>query len=129
MKRLRITITLLSLLVIQMGLSQRQVQKWDLDSCINYAMKQNIQIKKSKIALEEIREDTKTTRAAMFPSLSFSSSHSLVATPLNNVGEGSRSSYSGNYGFNSELTVYDGGKLCIDRVFSGEIPAGSTRFK
>ncbi|WP_321426833.1 TolC family protein [uncultured Bacteroides sp.] len=102
--------TLLSLLVIQMGWSQRQVQKWDLDSCINYAMKQNIQIKKSKIALEESREDTKTTRAAMFPSLSFSSSHSLVTTPLNNVGEGNRSSYSGNYGFNSELTVYDGGK-------------------
>lgn len=102
--------TLLSLLVIQMGWSQRQVQKWDLDSCINYAMKQNIQIKKSKIALEESREDTKTARAAMFPSLSFSSNHSLVTTPLNNVGEGNRSSYSGNYGFNSELTVYDGGK-------------------
>lgn len=102
--------TLLSLLVIQMGWSQRQVQKWDLDSCINYAMKQNIQIKKSKIALEESREDTKTTRAAMFPSLSFSSNHSLVTTPLNNVGEGNRSSYSGNYGFNSELTFYDGGK-------------------
>jgi len=102
--------TLLSLLVIQMGWSQRQVQKWDLDSCINYAMKQNIQIKKSKIALEESREDTKTARAAMFPSLSFSSSHSLVTTPLNNAGEGNRSSYSGNYGFNSELTVYDGGK-------------------
>jgi outer membrane protein len=73
-------------------------------------MKQNIQIKKSKIALEESREDTKTARAAMFPSLSFSSNHSLVTTPLNNVGEGNRSSYSGNYGFNSELTVYDGGK-------------------
>lgn len=102
--------TLFSLLVIQMGWSQRPVQKWDLDSCINYAMKQNIQIKKSKIALEESREDTKTTRAAMFPSLSFSSSHSLATTPLNNVGEGNRSSYSGNYGFNSELTVYDGGK-------------------
>ncbi|WP_321519310.1 TolC family protein [uncultured Bacteroides sp.] len=102
--------TLLSLLVIQMGWSQRQVQKWDLDSCINYAMKQNIQIKKSKIALEESREDTKTARAAMFPSLSFSSTHSLVTTPLNNTGEGNRSSYSGNYGFSSELTVYDGGK-------------------
>ena len=73
-------------------------------------MEQNIQIKKSKIAFDESKEDTKTARAAMFPSLSFSSSHSLVTTPLNNTGTGNRSSYNGNYGLNSSLTVYDGGK-------------------
>lgn len=100
----------LFLFVSQIIFSQEQQKKWDLATCIKYAMEQNIQIKKSKIAFDESKEDTKTARAAMFPSLSFSSSHSLVTTPLNNTGTGNRSSYNGNYGLNSSLTVYDGGK-------------------
>ena len=110
MKRYRIIMISLSLLIMQIGLAQEKPQKWNLDSCITYAMKQNIQIKKNKLALEESKEDTKTARAAMFPTLSFSTSHNIVNTPLNNIGDGNRSSYSGNYGFSSELTVYDGGK-------------------
>jgi len=110
MKRYRIIMISLSLLIVQVGLAQEKPQKWNLDSCINYAMKQNIQIKKSQLALEESKEDTKTARAAMFPTLSFSTSHNIVNNPLNNIGDGARSSYSGNYGFSSELTVYDGGK-------------------
>lgn len=100
----------LFLFVSQIIFSQEQQKKWDLATCIKYAMEQNIQIKKSKIAFDESKEDTKTARAAMFPSLSFSSSHNLVTTPLNNSGTANRSSYNGNYGLNSSLTVYDGGK-------------------
>ena len=77
----------LSLLIMQIGLAQEKPQKWNLDSCITYAMKQNIQIKKNKLALEESKEDTKTARAAMSPTLSFSKSHNIVNTPLNNIGD------------------------------------------
>jgi Outer membrane protein len=94
----------------QSGWSQEQTKKWDLATCIDYAMKQNIQIKKSKITLQESQEDTKTAKAAMFPSLSFSSSHNYVSRPLNNVEGTARNSYSGDYGFNADLTVYDGSK-------------------
>ncbi|WP_321438630.1 TolC family protein [uncultured Bacteroides sp.] len=101
---------LLLLLISHLGWSQEQPKKWDLATCIDYAMKQNIQIKKSKITLQESQEDTKTAKAAMFPSLSFSASQNYVSRPLNNAEGSARNSYNGNYGFNSDLTVYDGGK-------------------
>ena len=86
MNKCKFIMFFLFLFVSQIIFSQEQQKKWDLATCIKYAMEQNIQIKKSKIAFDESKEDTKTARAAMFPSLSFSSSHSLVTTPLNNTG-------------------------------------------
>lgn len=110
MNRYNILIIIISLLVTQAASGQEKNQRWDLSSCIEYAIKQNIQIKKSKIAFEESLVDTKTAKAALFPTLSVSSSQNLITNPLNNAGTGARTSYSGNYGISSTLTVYDGGK-------------------
>ncbi len=98
------------LLITLVVWSQEKPQKWDLATCIDYAMKQNIQIKQSKIALEESLVDTKTAQAAMFPDLSFSTSHNYVNNPLNNTAGTNRNGYNGSYGFNSTWTAYDGGK-------------------
>lgn len=38
------------------GYGQDTLRKWDLKNCIDYALEHNIQIKKSKISLEESRE-------------------------------------------------------------------------
>ena len=64
--------------VAQDGISTRV---WDLASCIDYALEQNIQIKKDKIVMEESMIDTKTAKAALFPDLSFSTSHNVVNRP------------------------------------------------
>lgn len=108
--RIATSISTLLLLTAPCIQAQERPAQWDLTTCINYAMEQNIQIRKSKIALEESLIDTKTAQAALFPSLSFSTSQNLVNKPLNNVAGISKNSYSGNYGLNSSWTLYNGGK-------------------
>lgn len=87
---------------------QEKPEKWDLKSCIDYAKAQNIQIKKSKVALEESQENTLQAKAGLLPSLSFSTTHGLSNQPK---AVGDKSNYSGNYGLNSSVTLYNGGKL------------------
>lgn len=89
--------------------AQSLPEEWSLSGCIQYAKEQNIQVKKSKILLEENREQYLKSKAQLFPSLSFSSSHNLVNRPkaLNT----DENSYSGNYGFSSSVALYQGGQL------------------
>lgn len=91
--------------------------QWTLSSCIDYAFKQNITIKKSQNSLEQSLVDTKTAKAALFPSLNFGSSQSYVNQPYGGNGSygssynsGSSNTYSGSYGFDASLTLYNGGK-------------------
>ncbi|HIU55272.1 MAG TPA: TolC family protein [Candidatus Gallibacteroides avistercoris] len=106
--------------------AQEKPAQWDYQSCIRYALEQNIQIKKSKVLLDESQVNTKTAKAALFPSLSFSTSHNIVNRPydqsgsnLVNVGGSgnyatsggsSKTNYTGSYGLNAQWTVYNGGK-------------------
>ena len=59
--------------------------QWDLQSCINYALQQNISIRRNRINAQSTQVDVKTAKAALFPSLSFSSSQNLVNRPLPRV--------------------------------------------
>lgn len=101
--------------VIWCGYGQEKPQKWDLKSCIDYALEHNIQVKKSKVSLEESRENTLQTKAQLFPSLSFSTGHDLVNRPYSNQNvNGDKNSYSGSYGLNSSVALYNGGKLRLN---------------
>lgn len=102
--------------------AQEKPQEWTLKNCIDYALSQNIQLKKSKIALESSHIDRKSAQAKLFPSLSFGSSQQYINTPFpegnsldNYVITGSKgsskNSYTGNYSLRSSLTLYNGGKL------------------
>ncbi|WP_455496848.1 TolC family protein [Coprobacter sp.] len=102
--------------------AQEKPQEWTLKNCINYALTQNIQLKKSNIALESSRVNSKTARAQLFPSLSFGSTQQYTNTPFpegnsldNFVVTGSKgsskNSYTGNYSLRSSMTLYNGGKL------------------
>lgn len=102
--------------------AQEKPQEWTLKNCIDYALTQNIQLKKSKIALESSQVDSKSARAKLFPSLSFGSTQQYINTPFpegnsldNYVVTGSKgsskSSYTGNYSLRSSMTLYNGGKL------------------
>ncbi len=106
--------------------AQEKPAQWDYQSCVKYALEQNIQIKKSKILLDESAVNTKSAKAAMFPSLSFSTSHNVVNRPYdqsgNNLvnvggsgnyatsGGSSKTNYNGSYGLNAQWTVFNGGK-------------------
>lgn len=88
---------------------QEKPAQWDLKSCIDYAKAQNIQIKKSKVSLQESLENTRQSKAALLPSLSFSTSHNLVNHPKSEISD--KNDYSGSYGLNTSVDLYSGGRL------------------
>ncbi len=94
--------------------------QWDLQSCIDYALQQNITIRKNRVNAESTQIDVKAAKAALFPSLSFSTGQNMVNRPYqesSNTVSGSeiikstsKTSYNGNYGLNASWTVYNGNK-------------------
>lgn len=95
-------------------------EKWTLQDCIDYAMEQNITLRKSRVTAESTAVDVKTAKAALFPSLSFSTSQNMVNRPYQEtssvvsgseiISNNSKTSYNGNYGLNAQWTVYNGSK-------------------
>ena len=70
----KIILTILFLTVSLLPLrAQEKPLEWDLRTCIEYARQQNIQIRKSRIMLEENRESLKEAKSQRLPSLAFSS--------------------------------------------------------
>ena len=94
--------------------------QWDLQSCIDYAKEQNITIRKNRITAASTQIDVKTAKAAMFPSLSFSTGQQVVNRPYQEtssrvsgseiISSNSKTSYNGNYGLNASWTLYNGNK-------------------
>lgn len=83
-------------------------ERWSLATCIDYALEHNIQVKKSKVALQQSEVDTRLAKAQLFPSLSASVTQGLVNYPSSDAQ--SNTSYSGNYSVNASWTLFDGGK-------------------
>ncbi|RNC65300.1 TolC family protein [Proteiniphilum sp. X52] len=86
--------------------------QWDLQACIDYALENNIQIKKSEANKETGLVDTKLAKAAMLPSLSASIGQNLTNYPFSqeNTSSGTSSlSTSGSYSLNASWTIFDGG--------------------
>ena len=52
--------------------------RWDLQTCIDYALAHNITVQKSRISAESSEEDLKTSKSALFPSLNASMSQRIV---------------------------------------------------
>lgn len=103
-----------------MALYAQEAKTWTLNDCIRYALEQNIQLRQNKLSLEESKVDVKTAKAALFPSLSFSTGHSIVNRPYQEtssivsgteiISSSNKTSYTGNYGLNAQWTVWNGGK-------------------
>ena len=55
--------------------------RWDLQTCIDYALAHNITVQKSRISAESSEEDLKTSKSALFPSLNASMSQRIVNRP------------------------------------------------
>ena len=98
--------------------------KWTLQTCIDYAMQQNIDIRKNRITAESSGIDVKTARSALFPSLNASVSQRIVNRPNSETGtiisgdnitsSESKTSYNGTYGIDMSWTLYQGGKRLND---------------
>ncbi len=95
--------------------------KWDLQACIDYALQKNISIRKNRINALSSLIDVKLAKAALFPSLSFSTSQNMVNRPYQEssstvsgteiLKNNSKTSYNGNYGLNASWTLFNGKRL------------------
>jgi outer membrane protein len=108
---MKIKVFLISLLIIIISTlsAQEKPVQWNLTNCIDYALKNNIQIKKSNITLEQSTVTTKQAKAQLLPNLYGSINQNFSNSPLL-VGGGTANAYSGNYGISSTLLLFDGGK-------------------
>lgn len=88
--------------------AQEEQKLWTLQDCLQYALDNNIQVKKSKVSYLSGTEDTEQAKAQLFPSLSASVTQGFVNYPSNDAMTNNR--YSGNYTLNSNWTIYDGNK-------------------
>ncbi len=98
-------------------LAQKQ---WTLQECIDYALANNIQINQSRITRAQNQLDVHQSKAALFPSLSFSTNQNGSWRPFSestvNLSNGTMTttrnttSYNGSYGLNANMTLWNGGR-------------------
>lgn len=99
---------------------EARAQKWDLRQCIDYALENNISLKQKKLTVEQNKLDVEQSKAALLPSLSFSTNQNMSWRPWSqstiNLSGGTMTStqstvsYNGSYGLNANWTVWNGGK-------------------
>ena len=108
MKR-RVWIACVALLGWQLEAAQDSLKVWTLGECLDYALENNIQLRQSRNDYLSGIEDTGEAKAALFPSLTASVTQGFTNYPSSNATD--RNSYTGTYGLNAGMTLYEGGKL------------------
>lgn len=91
--------------------------KWDLETCLEYARKNNIQLNTLRLDQRISEQDRLLSRAARLPSLGASASQSIVnSTNADPVVGGfqTQANYSANYSLNSSVLVSQGGFINKD---------------
>lgn len=93
---------------------------WSLEQCVDYAMAHNIKLKQQVVAVEVAQEDVSSSKAQLFPSLSFATNHNVSWRPWSesfvNLENGtmtstsSETNYNGTYGISAQWTVWNGGR-------------------
>ncbi|HEX6426504.1 MAG TPA: TolC family protein [Niastella sp.] len=91
--------------------------KWDLQTCLDYAKKNNITIKGLRWDARSSEQDLLQARAAKLPNLTGTLSQSVVNSNNANPVVGgfqTQANASGNYSLNSSWTIFNGGYLNND---------------
>jgi outer membrane protein len=116
-KRKFLIINLLALTAIVFSpiLHGQETDTWTLREAIDYARENNIQVQSQQISKNQSELGLEQARAALFPTLSFSSNQSMGfsnASSYNEFNEATGSStYNGSYSLSSGVTLFAGGKL------------------
>jgi outer membrane protein len=91
--------------------------KWDLKTCIHYAVKNNITINSLRLSEKTSREELALSKASVLPNLNGSFAESLTHGNSLNPYTNSYSSgtyWAGDYSLNSVLNLYQGGYIRED---------------
>ena len=127
--------------VAMLGTVQMSAQKqWTLQDCIDYAMENNITLKKSQLKKQSATEDLKGAKAALLPTVSASTNQSLGYQPWKDTGMAyvtngtvntkvDKTSYNGSYSLSGQWTVWNGGRntntIKLDRLAEQEAELSS----
>lgn len=98
-----------------------QARQWTLKDCVDYALANNISLKKAGLQETSALEDVKQSQAALLPSLSFSTSQNMTYRPWPQSGSGTVANgyvqssidkvyYNGSYSVSGNWTVWNGGQ-------------------
>jgi outer membrane protein len=102
--KIKYTSVLIALLAVGSQSISAQEHVWSLDSCITYARANNIQVQKSELQTQQAEESLKEAKAALFPSLTASTSQ---GGSFSHTGD---NAYNASYGLNAGMTLFNGGK-------------------
>ncbi len=109
---------LLGILIAITPAQARDTEKpdvWTLNQCIAYAREHNIQVQTQQVSSQLADVELEQAKASRFPTLNFSSNFGVSfqnTTTYNDFMEQSgKTSYSDNYGLNTGVTLYAGGKI------------------
>ena len=114
----RILFFSLMLIAVSSVMAQKQ---WTLQECLDYAMANNITLKKQQLRQQSAMEDLKGAKGALLPSVTASTSQNVgyqpwkdsgIATVTNGVvnTEVTKSYYNGSYNLSAQWTVWNGGR-------------------
>ena len=117
MKKVLLVIGVMLLATAQLSAQK----KWTLQDCIDYAMENNITLKKSQLQKQSATEELKGAKAALLPTLSASTNQSLGYQPWKDTGTAyvtngtvntkvDKTSYNGSYSLNGQWTVWNGNR-------------------
>jgi len=116
-----ISFLLVSVIIVNDGLQAQDslpaVVQWNLATAISYASQHNIQVNTTRLNEALSQQDLLLARAARYPNLSGIASQSFTNSRNANPVVGgfqTQSNLAGNYGVNSNWTVYRGGYLNKD---------------
>ncbi len=107
--------TIITLTALLLSVSSIHAQEWSLNDCITYALENNIQVQQAQNSVESAEADIKSSRAALFPSLSFSSSQNFGFQKVESQSYSTfdakqkNPTYNGSYSLSANVTLYDGG--------------------
>jgi outer membrane protein len=102
---------LVSFLIHQSGYSQGNNDPWTLEQCIEYALANNIRVKRSQLELEQTRANLNQSRASMVPSLNAFGNHTYAfgrtIDPVENRFV-EQTIQSNTFGLNSDVIIFGG---------------------
>ena len=94
---------------------------WTLQDCIDWAKKQNITIQRNKVNVRSLALDLENAKNNRLPTVNFSSNQQVGYRPFQEthssvigsevISSSNRTSYSGSYGLNASMSLYDGGQI------------------
>ena len=100
---------LLNALLIKLPAQEGRV--WSLEDCVEHALENNLRIQQQKLGVDVARENLRQTKAARFPNLNSSASHSLnygrTLDPITNEFATERVQ-SNNFSISSGMTLFSG---------------------